>query len=267
MKRLITFSFILILTSSLYSQITIWTVGTARTVPKGSAEFGIVHPLQVGITDTWEISTQPLLGLALAPNVALKKLWWVGDIMIATQHRYNMPTMMLRAMGEMDRFEFMPDTLKIPYLFGIGNDILFSASIGPETILSWKIGGDFGINRGGDSIPQIYEPFLYPRTAIYHDMFVWNIGVDLDGNIYEKFNYSADIDFYSIGLKVNDWAIEHKGYFIYNHSIKFAALAGYKLSYGSYPEKNRFSILPVVDFIFKINPPKPKPVPGLWRKQ
>ena len=268
MKKLFFSLFILILSSATFAQqTTIWTIGSARTVPKGSAEFGIIHPLQVGVTNTLEISTQPILGLGLAPNFAIKKLWWVGDIMIATQHRYNMPTTLLRVMGDMEkRFTYIPDSLEIPYLFGIGNDILISSGIGPEAILSLKIGGDFGLKTRGDSLPQIYQPFLYPRTAIYHDMFVWNIGMDIDGNIYKNFNYSADIDFYSIGLKVDDWALEHKGYFIYNHSVNFAALVGYKMSYGSYPDGRRFYVAPVVDLIFKINPPKPKPVPGLWRK-
>ena len=266
MKRLSFLFFILILGSAVFGQTTIWTIGSARTVPKGSAEFGIIHPLQIGLTETLEISTQPILGLGLAPNVALKKLWWVGDIMIATQHRYNMPTMLLRAMGDLDRFSYVPDSLEIPYLFGIGNDILITAAVGPETILSWKIGGDFGLKTSGDSLPQIYQPFLYPRTAIYHDQFVWNVGMDIDGNIFKNFNYSADVDFYSIGLGVDDWALEHKGYFIYNHSIRFAALIGYKMSYGSYPEGMDFYIAPVVDLIFKINPPEPRPVPGLWRK-
>ena len=268
MRSLFIALLILLFSSNIYSQqTTIWTIGSARTVPKGSAEFGIIHPLQVGITETLELSTQHLLGLSLAPNVSIKKLWWVGDIMIATQHRYNMPTLLLRAMGDLDRFSYIPDSSKIPYIFSIGNDILMTAAIGPETILSWKIGGDFALKTGEDDLPPIYQPFLYPRTATYQKKFVWNAGVDIDGNIYKNFNYSADIDFYSVGLRVDDWALEHKGYFIYNHSIKFAALVGYKMSYGSYPLGNRFYIAPVVDLIFKINAELPKPVPGLWRKQ
>jgi hypothetical protein len=267
MKRIFLSIFILIFSISLYSQITIWTIGTARTVPKGSAEFGILHPLQVGVSETMEISTQPLLTLGLAPNLQVKKLWWVGNIMVATQHRYNMPTLLIRAMGDIDqRFTYIPDTSRIPYLFGIGNDILVTANLGPETIFTWKLGGDFGLKTGENTMPEIYQPFLYPRTAIYFNKFVWNFGMDIDGNIYKKFNYSADMDFYSIGLKIDDWALEHKGYFIYNHSVNFAAMAGYKISYGRYPEGRRFYIAPVIDLIFKINAPPPKPVPGLWRK-
>ncbi len=267
MKSLLAGLFILIFTSSAIGQVTIWTIGTARTVPKGSAEFGILHPLQIGLTETLELSVQPLLGLSFAPNVSVKKLWWSGNIMIATQHRYNMPTLLLRKMGEMERFSYIPDTSKIPFIFSIGNDILITTAVGTETIFSWKVGADFALKTGENSLPEIYQPFLFPRTAIFHNKFVWNLGADLDGNIYKNFNYSADIDFYFIGLKVDNWALEHKVYFIYNHSIKFAALVGYKMSYGSYPTGNRFYIIPVVDLIFKINTEPPKPVPGLWRKQ
>lgn len=267
MKRLLFLLSILFISSAVFSQqTTIWTIGSARTVPKGSAEFGIIHPLQVGLTETLELSTQHLLGLSLAPNVSIKKLWWVGDIMIATQHRYNMPTLLLRAMGDTERFEYIPDSSKIPYLFSIGNDVLITAAVGPETIISLKLGGDFALKTGENTLPEIHQPFLYTRTATYFNKFVWNIGADIDGNIFKNFNYSADVDFFSIGLRVDDWALEHKGYFIYNHSIKFAALVGYKLSYGSYPESNRFYIAPVVDLIFKINAKPPPPVQGLWRK-
>ena len=267
MKNFLSILFILIFSSAVFGQTTIWTIGSARTVPKGSAEFGILHPLQIGLTETLEVSMQHMLGLSLAPNISIKKLWWVGNIMIATQHRYNMPTMLLTAMGDMERFAYIPDTSKIPYIFSIGNDILITAAVGPETILSFKMGGDFALKTGENTLPEIHQPFLYPRTATYSEKFVWNLGLDVDGNIYKNFNYSADVDFYSIGLKVDDWALEHKGYFIYNHSIKFAALVGYKMSYGSYPDGNLFYIAPMVDLIFKINAEPPKPVPGLWRKQ
>jgi len=249
-----------------FGQITIWTIGAARTVPKGSVEFGILHPVQVGVTETLEFSSQPLMGLSLAPNFNIKNRWYTGNIMFATQHRYTMPTLLLRAMGDTGRFDFLPDTSKIPYIFTFGNDLLFTVSLGPETIFTWKIGGDFALKTGENSLPEIHKPFLYPRTAVYFNKFVWNLGADIDGNIYKNFNYSADIDFYSVGLRVDDWAIEHKGYFIYNHSVKFAALAGYKTSYGTYPEGRRFFIAPAFDLIFKINAKPPPPVPGLWRR-
>jgi hypothetical protein len=71
----------------------------------------------------------------------------------------------------------------------------------------------------------------------------------------------AEVDFTSSGFDIEHWAVEHKGYFIWNKSIKFAALIGYKMSYGTYPypaslpvgNQNRFFIFPVADLIWKLN--------------
>ena len=71
----------------------------------------------------------------------------------------------------------------------------------------------------------------------------------------------AELDFVSSGLDVEHWSIEHKGYFIWNKSVKFAALIGYKMSYGTYPNpasnpvtnQGRFFIFPVADLIWKLN--------------
>ena len=265
-KNLLLLALITIVSSStIFAQRTIWTIGTARTVPKGQAEFGILHPMQVGLTETLEISTQPLLTLALAPNFSLKKRWYVDDLwMISTQHRYSSPTLLLRAMGETGWFENIPD-ITYPYMFSIGNEGLFTRKLGPEMLITAKIGAGFGLKFSGASIPYLEQPILYPHSAVFNNKFIWNVGFDLDGNIVRNHNFSADVDFYSIGLGVDYWAIEHKGYYIYNHSIKFAVLVGYKLSYASYPSGNHFFIAPMADLIWKINAKK-EPVKDLFRR-
>lgn len=267
MKRTTLSSFLLLITISLSAQTTIWTIGTARTVPKGQAEFGIIHPIQVGLTETLEISTQALMTLALAPNFALKHRWYVDDLwMISTQHRYSMPTLMLRAMGESKSlFKNIPDTLTYPFLFTIGNDALFTRKLGRELLITGKIGAEFGLKTGGDSIPYLEQPIIYPHSAVFSNKFIWNLGFNLDGNIVRNHNFSTDIEFYSIGAGVDHWALEHRGYYIYNHSIKFAVLVGYKMSYASYPTQNRFFIMPVADLIWKINAKK-QPVKDLFRR-
>lgn len=266
-KKLLLFAiFVLISSGALFSQRTIWTIGTARTVPKGQAEFGILHPLQVGLTETLEFSTQPLLTVALAPNFSLKKRWYVDDLwMISSQHRYIMPTLLLRAMGETDWFKNIPDTINYPFLFSIGNEGLFTRKIGAEMLITAKIGAEFAIKTSGDSIPFLEQPITYPHTAAFSNKLIWYIGFDLDGNIVRNHNFSADVDFYSIGAGVDYWALEHKGYYIYNHSIKLALLIGYKLSYASYPGGNQFFIVPMADLIWKINAKK-EPAKDLFRR-
>ncbi len=266
MKRLIVFALIVLFAGSAMAQRTVWTIGTARTVPAGEAEFGLLHPLQIGLTETLEIQTSPLAALSLAPNLTVKKRWYTNEYwMIASRHRYTMPTMLFRGMTDTGWFNFMPDSLNWPYIFTLGNDALFTRRLGKELLITGRAGFDFAIKTGGDSIPVINHPRLYPRTAVLNNKFVWNIGLDVDGNIYRNHNFSATASFYSIGLGVDDWAIEHTAYYIYNKSIKFAALIGYKLTYASYPADKRFFMIPVIDFIWKINA-KPEISHDLFRK-
>ncbi len=274
---LVYFSLILcFLSTSINAQTTIWTYGTARNVPERQAEFGIVHPLQIGLTETLEVSTSPLLLLSLAPNISFKNRWWTGqNLMIATQHTYAMPTMGVRFLGEDvlfkndSIFDLIPDT--IPYLFFIRNKGLFTWKIGMETLLTANLGASFALQTKGDSLPYFERPMFYPHSSALNKKFSWDIGTQIDGNIYKNHNYSASIDFHSIGIALDDWALVHKGYYIYNHSIKFAVLAGYRMIYASYPGTitgqpyNKFSIMPVVDLIWKINA-KPEPTKDLFRR-
>ena len=276
MQRLVVFAVFLVIGGGLFAQRTIWTIGTARTVPVGEAEFGIFHPLQIGLSNTLEIQTSPLLTMSLAPNLTVKNRWYTDDYwLIATRHRYTMPTLLLERMTNFPKFEFMPhpDSVVWPYIFTLGNDVLATRRIGKELIITGKIGGDFAVKFDGDSdpdtkidsLPLISHAFLYPRTAIYNKKFVWNVGVKVDGNIYRNHNFMADINFYSVGIGVDDWAIEHKAYYIYNRSIDFAMLIGYKLSYASFPLDKRFFISPVVDLVWKINA-KPIVTTDLFRR-
>ena len=265
-----------LLSSSLSAQTTIWTYGTARNVPKRQAEFGIVHPMQIGLTETLEVSTSPLLLLSLAPNVSFKNRWYTGkNIMIATKHTYAMPTMGVRFLGDDvlfrndSIFDLIPDT--IPYLFYIRNKGFFTWKIGMETLFTANIGASFAIKSKADTLPYFERPMLYPHSATLNSKFIWDIGAQIDGNIYKNHNYSASLDLHSIGIGINDWAVVHKGYYIYNHSIKFAVLAGYRMMFASYPGTlndepyNRFSFMPMVDLIWKINAKK-EPVKDLFRR-
>ena len=269
MKRIV-FSVVLVflLVSGLLAQRTSWTIGTARTVPKGEAEFGILHPLQIGLGDHLEIQTSPLLTLSLAPNLTVKPRWYTSETwLIASRHRYSMPTMLLRGMGDTGWFtnSAITDTVNYPYIFTLGTDGLFTRRLGKELIVTGRVGTDFALKFKGDSMPPVTHPLLYPRTAIYNNKFVWNVGILVDGNIVREHNFRADISFYSIGLGIDDWALEHRAFYIYNKSISFAAMLGYKLSYASFPADRRFFISPAIDLIWKINA-KPDVSTDLFRR-
>ncbi|MCX6225005.1 MAG: hypothetical protein NTV01_09720 [Bacteroidia bacterium] len=251
-----------------FAQKTLWTTGNARTLAAGQQEFGIIQPFQIGITDKLELSVSPLAGLALVPNISLKYRYNNGPWMVATQHTYLMPTMLIHSMQDGLFTKMIPgdtltfsDTLRIPYVFTFRNQVLVTRKIGIETLVTGKLGFEFSLKTKADSLPALTYPQFYLQSTTLNKKLLWYTGVRIDGNLYKDYNYMAELDFVSSGFDREHWAIEHKGYLIWNKSIKFAALIGYKMSYGTYPSpvinpvknQGRFFIFPVADLIWKLN--------------
>ena len=267
-NKLLVLIFLAVASTTAFPQKTLWTTGNARTLAMGQQEFGIIQPFQIGLTDKLELSVSPLAGLSLIPNVSLKYRYNSGPWMFASQHGYMMPSMLLHSMQDSlfsklirrDTLSFS-DTLRIPYVFTFPNQVLATRKIGKETLFTAKAGFTFSLKSKGDSLPALTYPQFYLTSTTLNKKVVWFTGVRVDGNLYNDFNYMAEVDFVSSGFDIEHWAIEHKGYFIWNKSIKFAALIGYKMSYGTYPQpasnpvgnQGRFFIFPVADLIWKLN--------------
>jgi len=254
--------------TAVYAQKTLWTTGNARTLAAAQQEFGIIQPFQIGLTDKLEMSVSPLAGLSLVPNISLKYRYNSGPWMVASQHTFMMQTMLLPTMKQgLLRRPIQPDTmafsdtLRIPYVFTFRNQVLVTRRIGDETLITGKTGVVFSLKTRGDSLPPLTYPQFYLTSTTLDNKLVWFTGLRIDGNFFKDYNYMAEVDFVSSGFDIEHWAIEHKGYFIWNKSIKFAALIGYKMSYGTYPvpasnpitNQSRFFIFPVADLIWKLN--------------
>ena len=274
---------------SSFAQKTLWTTGNGRTLAKGQQEFGIVQPFQIGITDNVELSVSPPAGLTLVPNVSVKVRYTGGPWFIATQHGYLFPTMLLHAIQD-NKFGFLPPDWNlrveaspdIPNVYSFRNQVLVTRKIGEETLLTGHAGIDFSLKSDSASsvnltYPLVYrqnlpsggwkqlQPKLYPLLFMWsttlQDKAVWFAGARADGNLYKNFNYMAEVEFVASGFDIAHWAVEHKGYLIWNKSVKFAALIGYRMSYGTYPDLTqnpvvpygRFFIMPVADLIWKLN--------------
>lgn len=251
-----------------FAQKTLWTTGNARTLAAAQQEFGIIQPFQIGLTDKLELSFSPLAGLSLVPNVSFKYRYNDGPWIIASQHTYMMPSMLLHSMQDSlftkiiksDTLTFA-DSLRIPYVFTFRNQVLATRRIGTESLFTAKAGFEFSLKSKGDSLPPLTYPQFYLPSTTLNGKVLWFVGARLDHNLYKDFNIMAEVDFTSSGFKMEHWAVEHRGYFIWNKSIKFAALIGYKMMYGTYPypaslptgNQGRFFIFPVADLIWKLN--------------
>jgi len=231
----------------------IWTVGTAKTIPQGHLEISILRPARYGLTKSIELSAQPII-FPVFPNAQLKKNWYDGKFSIASVHGINYPSLFLKLAKRDKPDAIIPRDSVVPQLFMIKNEIIGSIMLKERTsceaanyFLSVKIGTQFALKFGESTLPNIEKPILYPRTSIYHDTLLWYVGVDLDAHLNEMINYSVDIDFLSVGLKIGDWAIEHKGILMLKLTNSLVAMAGYKISYGTMPSKNKFGIYPIAD--------------------
>jgi len=236
-----------------YSQMEIWTVGTAKTIPQGHLEISLLRPARYGLTKSFELSAQPII-FPVFPNAQVKKTWYDGKFAIASVHGINYPSLFLKIARKDKPDALIPQDSIVPQLIAIKNEIIGSIMLKEATsceasnyYLSVKIGTQFALKFGESTLPDIEKPVLYPRTSIYHDTLLWYVGVDLDAHLNEIINYSVDVDFLSVGLKFGDWAIEHKGMLMVKLTNSVMVMAGYKFSYGTMPSKNRFGFYPMAD--------------------
>ncbi|MEN8121871.1 MAG: hypothetical protein ABFS35_16090 [Bacteroidota bacterium] len=242
---------------NLSAQYELWTVGTARTIPEGHLDISVFRPARYGISKTLEVSAQPFI-FPVLPNGQVKKTWIKRDIMLASVHGVNYPTIFLNIVRKRDNLELIPVDSVVPHLFAFKNELIVSKILKKATtcdaenfLLSLKLGVQFAYQFGENTLPQIEKPLIYPRTYIYHNEILWYVGVDIDGHLNSFINFSADVDFLSVGLEIDDFAIEHKGMLMMPLTKSLMILGGYKFSYGTYPSGSKFGIYPMLDISWK----------------
>ncbi len=248
---------LLFLPLSATAQIELWTVGTAKTIPANKLEISIFRPARFGITKSIEVSAQPW-AMIHCPNAQLKKNWLDRKkISIATVHALNLPKGALNALRKRDKEGYIPKDSIVPGILTIRNEVIFSTILKPKTtcapenyLLSLKIGYHFASTWGKSTLPHIEKPIFYPRTEIYHDKSLFNVGLDLDARFNHFINYCIDVDYFHIkGEEVKDWALEHKGIVMMKLTSSVMVLAGYKLAYTTVDDEDeaKLAAYPFVD--------------------
>jgi len=239
--------------SQLFSQLEIWTVGTAKTIHEGHLEISLFRPARYGITRTLEVSAQPFI-FPVFPNAQIKKNWYDKKFAIATVHGINYPTLFLNIVRKKDNADYIPVDSVVPQLIVFKNEVIFSKMLkeatsceAPNYFLSIKAGIQFASKFKESTLPLIEKPIIYQRTSVYYDQILWYVGADLDAHLNEFINYSVDLDFLSVGIGIDDWAVEHKGMLMMKFTNSLMALVGYKISYGTYPDGSEFGIYPMAD--------------------
>ena len=258
---------------STVAQNPIWTVGTAKTIKKNEINLNLLYFSKYGITETFEIQAKPLYWFK-HPNFNVKKTWFTHkgqkhtnflrskSFVIGSIHGINYPTGTLRYVQKKQYRNLIPLDAIIPPIFAFRNELLITTNLVRKSsckkrnyILTFKIGTKFALKTGETTLPYFDNSLLYKETSIYHNKLLWYLGLDLDGKLTYYTNYNLDIDFFSIGLKTDYWAIEHKAIVYWRLGVKkrFRFAVGYKFSYSNFPVRTT-GFMPFADLSFIFSP-------------
>ncbi len=249
MKKIIIILIISLFAISISAETSIWSKGTTDVLPQGRWEVGIFQPLSYGLNETTELSTFALADLVM-PNITLKKFWKNLDgWKFASKHSLVYPSLFLNVIAKEGAFGILPDNSAIPQIFVLNNQFMVSYKFNECLNFIPKIGFSAALVSGDSDFPTIDMPFVYNRTSIYHENIMFNIGLDIRGNITPKLEYLIDIDKFIMDKEYCEFSYEQKAIIIWKINRRFALSGGYKLCYSDYPSRLQRStdIIPLID--------------------
>ena len=245
---------IIVLCGWIHADTSIWSSGTAHSLPKGQWEVGLFQPLRYGMSDDQDIALHPLFAIKL-PNLVYKKTWveknsWT----IATRHGFYYPTPLLQSITGAGKFKIVAPQLEFPTLIGLTNEMLATRSLG-DGLLTGKAGLLFGLG-GSDLDPTstIDIPLVYPRLAVYYNGWGLRLGSDYMAPIKGRWSGFVDGDVFMYPGSASALFFETKALLIWTKSSRLRFMVGYKITYGEYPFGSHWQILP----------PKLPTLPGGW---
>ncbi len=250
MNKIIIILIITLVAVSISAETDIWSKGTTDVLPQGRWEVGIFQPLSYGLNESTELSTYALADLVI-PNLTLKKFWKnIDGWKFTSKHSLIYPTIFLNVLAKEGALGILPDNSDIPQILVMNNQFMLSYRYNKYFNFIPKIGFSVALVGADSNFPTIDMPIVYNRTSIYHENVMFNIGLDVRGNISPKFEYLIDIDKFIMDKEYCEFSYEHKVMIIWKINRRFALSAGYKLSYSDYPSNMQRStdIIPLIDF-------------------
>jgi hypothetical protein len=231
-----------------------WSSGTAAVLPAGAIEVGIFQPLRLGVGGTWELSTHPLLDLAM-PGLAVKKTWWGGGRWrVASRHSLTYPSGLLVMLQKEGTGGIVTHETHVPHIIIWNNEAVGTMRLAAEHQLTGRLGVALGHAFGRSTLDTIDLPLVWPRLAPAFDTVTGVAGVDLDGAIAGPFYYCVDLDLFGIPNRRGPVAVEHAGIVTWRFGAHWAVQAGYKLVFGTYPAPGGFRaqwhIFPLADLVY-----------------
>lgn len=227
----------------------IWASGTAYVMPEKRLQVGLFQPLRHGWSKSIEFSTHPLWFFVI-PNAAVK--WQhgtMGNTVISTRHSFSYPTPLLRTLSREGTGGIISPEFEIPHMFSINNELLLSRTVLGNHLLTGKAGLAVGLRFGElDERTTIDLPLVYNRLAPFYHGYQLRAGIDLQGQLYGRWHYQINADYFYIPAVHFNKAFESLGLILWNKSPATQYSIGYKLSYGQYPFGSQWHLfVPVFD--------------------
>ena len=226
------------------------THGTADVLDKGQWELGLYAALRRGMGDGLELSIHPLTTF-LSPHIGVKKAWSTsGDWQLASRHSIIYPTPLLRFLARQGTGGIIVADATIPHIIASDNRMIVSRDLSKRTTLSLSGRMMLGAELGESQWPSIDMPLAYTRTAAYQDNLATAAGAQLDGQIWKRLYYRAELDGWYLPLSEGKWAAEVRPSIMWRPTDGFTTTLGGTAVMAQYPYGNAWHVLPSFDMIW-----------------
>lgn len=229
----------------------VWTGRRADTLPAGRWEVGVFAPLKYGLTEKVELSTHPLAFFVM-PNLSAKISWTQSaPWRVATRHGVHYPTLLLGMVAREGTGGLLPATTDVPHILGLTSEVLATTNVPlHRRWVTVRLGFTVAARFGGERLPALELPVLFPRTAAYSSWGTGHAGIALEGEIAGPFYYLIDSAMFVIPGYEGSFAFENTVDLSWRPSERFMLLLGGRGIYGGYPYGERFHVVPMVDAKF-----------------
>ncbi len=249
----------------------IWTVGTAITIPRHEAEISLFRPSRYGITKTLEIDIHPL-DFFVMPHFFVKKMWTIKTVFhrkffISSLHGLYYPTFQMRLAQRWGPADLFQANTHFSPILAARNELIISHYLDEpshcnpgDKLLTFRLGFKYALSSKKAERPVIERPILFRETMVFYPKPVWYAGLDMDAALTGTFNYFVDLEYYSVGLTWDYWAVEGKAGIMGYSGDKLSAFIGVKFAYSTLPGISKFYMIPLADisYTFKIKKNKKK---------
>jgi hypothetical protein len=229
-----------------------WSYNTARLMPVGKWESGLIQPFRYGISEKIEVRGNVLI-MPLIPNAGVLISHGIkNEITFASEHNLSIPTPFLNFFSREGIGGLIASQYDFAFILSVYNALLASKQITPNTLLTAKIGYVFAIrSEKPDPNSTIDLPVFYPRMAHYYDGTSIRPGITVKGKLGNKWFYEEGLQAFIITRPENNFFFENTGTLMWAVGGSWRIRAGYIIAYGKYPyETPKWQLWPTFDVVF-----------------